>query len=718
MRKSFLFLLLFFVINSQVRSDEGMWLLTLIEQLNIGTMMEMGLELSAEDIYSINKACLKDAVVALDGGSCTAELISPEGLIITNHHCGYDEIQQHSSVEHDYLTDGFWAMSKEEELPNPGKTATFIIRMEDVTARIDSMLSPDMTEDDRDTKIVEISEQIILEATEGNNYKASVEQFFGGNEFYLVVSQTYRDIRLVGAPPSSIGNFGDDTDNWMWPRHTGDFSMFRIYCGPDGEPADYSEENIPLKSKHYLPVSLKGYEMGDFAMVLGFPGNTQRYLSSYGVKELLETTHPNRIKIRGIKLDIIMKDMLADDKIRIQYAAKHSASSNYWKYSIGQKKGLEDLDIYHKKKTLEVEFSQWLNENPEQKEKYGEALKLIQTAIDGRKEYQHATQYLIECFIYGGSEIIENALNFNRLYNTINNSPEDTETISLLIEEIKKEMEVFYKDYSPSTDKKVTKALLKLYREDVPEEYQINLYEVIDKKYKGNIDKYVEDIFAKTFLLDKDKVFAFLEDPDSKALEGDIAFQAALSVFAKYLESYLMTYGYETDLIRGERLFIAGLREMKPEIAFYPDANSTIRFSYGKVGDYSPKDAVLFKHYTTMKGIMEKEDPDDHEFIVPQKLKKLFEEKDFGRYAQDGVMKVCFTTDNDITGGNSGSPVINGKGELIGVAFDGNWEAMSGDVVFEKTIQKCINVDIRYVLFVIDKYAGAHHLIDEMTIVE
>ena len=706
------------LISIKARADEGMWLLPLIQELNMGTMTEMGLKLTAEDIYSINKASLKDAIVALDFGSCTAELISPEGLILTNHHCGYDEIQAHSSVEHDYLTNGFWAKTKADELPNPGKTATFVVRIKDVTDQILSKLTDDISEEDRESAIEEASEEIKTNAIEGTHYEAAVESFFGGNNFYLVVTETFLDVRLVGAPPEGIGKFGHDTDNWVWPRHTGDFSMFRIYCAPDGTPAEYSLENIPYKPKHYLPISLKGVKKDDFTFVLGFPGTTQRYLTSYGVKELLEIEHPNRIKIRGIKQEIIMNDMLADDAVRIKYSSKYSQSSNYWKYSIGQKAGLEKLKVYDKKKALEEKFTKWVNEDKARKEEYGEALPMIKEAIKERAPYQYTSQYLIECFLFGGSEIIEYGFEYLSLYNILSNDPKNKEAINEQVEQIRDGLDNYFKDYNISTDKNVTLALLKLYAKDVEKEYYpLNLADIYES-YDGNFEKYVNELFDNSFLVDKTKSESFLKRPTLRKLDNDMGFLATLSAYYKYIELYMASIGYDDEVAKGERLFIKGLREMQPNKIFYPDANSTLRLTYGKVGDYSPRDAVNYDYITTLKGVMEKEDPNNWEFVVPEKLKQLYETKDYGRYGINGIMPVCFTTNNDITGGNSGSPVMNGNGELIGLAFDGNWEAMSGDVIFEPNIQKCINVDIRYVLFIIDKYADAGHLINEMTIIE
>jgi len=719
--KRFLIVTLSFVFAFQlfVRADEGMWLPYLIEQLNIAEMQQMGCELTAEQIYSINNASLKDAIVALDYGNCTGELISDKGLILTNHHCGYGEIQAHSSVDHDYLADGFWAKSLEEELPNPGKTATFLVRIENVTDQIMPFLSDTLTENARYAKVGELSAEIINKAIEGTHYEGQVQEMFQHNAYYLFVLETFRDVRLVGAPPSSIGKFGGDVDNWMWPRHTGDFSMFRVYAGPDGKPADYAPENIPLKPKHHLPVSLEGYKEGDFAMIMGYPGSTDRYLTSYGIKELVEVSNPNRIKIRGLKQGIWGEDMNADAKIRIAYASKYSRSANYWKYSIGQNKGLKRLKIYEKKKELEDRFTTWMNEDEARKEKYSEALPLIENAYKNRRKYRHAFQYMYETLL-GGTEIISFANQAQPLYNLISTNPDSTEMIDKAVEALKFNSEEYFKDYSAKTDQKVFAALLELYHNDVDQEFHLSMWPEIMKKYKGDVNKYAEYVFSKSAFADKEKFIALIETKSLKNLSKDPAFKLMQSVIMQYAIVQQAYSAINEDLNKGNRLFLGGLLEMDKDKAFYPNANSTMRITYGSVGDYKAADAVHYGYQTSMKGIIEKYDPDDKAnfFNTPEKLLEIYKNKDFGPYSEGDMMPVAFTTNNDITGGNSGSPVINGKGHLIGVAFDGNWEAMSGDIAFETELQKCINVDIRYVLLVIDKFAGAQNLIDELTIIE
>lgn len=708
---------LILAINISVRADEGMWLLNLLQKTNAAEMKSMGLELTPDQIYSINHSSLKDAVGALDRGSCTSELVSSEGLLLTNHHCGYGEIQSHSSVEHDYLKNGFWAMTREEELPNPGKTVSFVIRIEDVTDQIAPKLQDGVSGMVLDRTVDNLSKDIVKKATEGTNYEAFVRSFFNGNKFYLVVLETYRDVRLVGAPPESIGKFGADTDNWMWPRHTGDFSIFRVYTAPDGSPADYSPDNVPLKPKYYLPVSLKGYDMGSFAMVMGYPGSTDRYMTSFEVNEILSIEHPNRIKIRGIKQDIMLKDMQADEKVRIQYASKYSRSTNYWKYSIGQSEGLKRLNVVQRKQETEAAFTKWLNETPERKAKYGNVLSMIEEGVAGRKEYSNARQYAFEA-MYQGMEVVTFAYQFSALHNLLQELPDNRDSIMKVADALEKRVDNFYKDYNLPTDKKIFRAMLELFYNDVPVQYQPDNFAVIRSKYKGNLDKYTDMFYSKSIFPYREKLEAFLANPSLKVMDKDPAFQAATSMINSIRADYQAAGKFDAMVDQGRKLWMEGLMEMMPDKKFYPDANSTLRLTYGTVGDYQPRDAVRYSYYTTLSGVMEKEDPNNWEFVVSDRLKKLYKDKDYGRYGVNGELPVCFTTNNDITGGNSGSPVMNSKGELIGIAFDGNWEAMSGDIAFEPELQKCINVDIRYVLFVIDKYAGAGHLVDEMTIVQ
>jgi len=697
----------------QARADEGMWLLPLIEKLNIGTMTSMGLKLTAEDIYSLNKASMKDAIVIF-GGGCTGEIVSPEGLLLTNHHCGYGSIQKHSSVEHDYLTNGFWAMNRKEELPNPGLSVTFLVRIEDVTSRVIDKTNTGMTEAERRESVDAESSAITAEAIKDTQYRAMVQPFYGGNQYFLLVYEVYTDVRLVGTPPNSIGKYGHDTDNWMWPRHTGDFSVFRVYMGPDGKPAQYSEDNVPLKPKYYLPVSIRNLQKNDFAMILGYPGGTERYMTSYEVDEAMKITNTNRIKIRGERQDILMKDMVSDPKINIQYASKYSGSSNYWKFSIGQNEGLVRLRTAEKKAAFEADFMKWVKADPARTEKYGNALSLIENAVKGRAEKYNVQQYLSEVF-RGSCEMISFAGQLVPLEDAL--TAKDSKKVTEIKERVLKNIDNFYSNYSYPTDRKVTKALLKLYKADIDPKFWPDFYVQIDKKFKGNVDAYVDDMFLRSFFTSPEKLKAFLDNPSLKLLQKDPAFIAAKSVSATRSKLQKDLESYSADLSKGQRTYIAGVMEYTPEKTKYPDANFTMRMTYGKVLDYYPYDAVHYNWYTTLDGVIQKYKKGDYEFDLPQHFIDLYNKKEYGRYAaSEGYMPVCFITDNDITGGNSGSPVINGNGELIGLAFDGNWEAMTGDIAFEPELQRTICVDIRYVLWVMDIYAGAGHLLKEMDI--
>ena len=716
MKKLFAVLIILLLTGGfKAKADEGMWLLPLLEKLNMGKMTQLGLKLSAEDIYSINKVCVKDAVVIF-GGGCTAEIVSSQGLVLTNHHCGYGSIQAHSSVEHDYLRDGFWAMTKSEELPNPNLSVTFLIRIEDVTSQVLANVKDGMSETDRNAAISEARLSVEKKAAEGNNYRIQVGSFYGGNYFYLLVYERYTDIRLVGTPPQSIGKFGSDTDNWEWPRHTGDFSVFRVYSGPDGKPAPYAKENIPLKPKHFLPVSIKDLNKGDFAMILGYPGRTNRYMTSFEVNEQLQIVHPDRIKIRGIKQDIWMKDMQADQKVNIQYSAKYFGSSNYWKYSIGQKAGLERLNVKAKKEEIENQFNKWVLASPERKVKYGDALNMIKSAIDGRAEYYNALQYLNECI--QGCELIGISRGSAGLISALKSK--DAQKIAEAVAQMKSTGDDFYKDYNTSTDNKSMKAMLKLYRADMPAKFLPDFYtNVVDKKFKGDIDKFVDDIFARSIFSSEAKLNAFLSKPVLKSIENDPIYLTSTSIYEKGAEVSVGSSKFDASLTTGKRIWIAALMEMIPEKTLYPDANSTMRLSYGTIQDYDPRDGVIYKYYTTLQGVVDKFKPGDYEFDLPKRLIDLNNKKEYGRYGSSkGYMPVCFLTTNDITGGNSGSPVMNGNGELIGLAFDGNWESMSGDIAYEPELQRTIVVDIRYVLWIMDIYSGAKHLVDEMTIVK
>ena len=708
-------LLLFLFLSIQVKADEGMWLPSLIGKLNIDKMHAMGLKLSADQIYSINNSSLKDAVVAMDYGSCTAEIVSEDGLLLTNHHCGFGEIQKHSTVEHDYLKDGFWAKNHAEELPNPGKSVTFLVRMEDVTDQVMKGISDTTSASSRQEKMAKAITTIEKEAKGNSIYDVRVRPLFESNIFYLFVTETFKDIRLVGTPPQSIGKFGGEADNWMWPRHTGDFSMFRIYCSPDGKPAEYAKENVPFHPKHHLPVSLKGVQMDDYTMILGYPGRTNRYLTSFGLKNTMEIVNIVRIKARAAKLDIIKDYMAKGEKNRIQYASKFAGSSNYYKYSIGQNMGLSALKIADKKVATEKEFTDWVNQDAARKARYGSALTVIEQSYQSVDD-KIASEYAREALL-GGPEILMFSIGANSLYDALKGK--DQEKIKVAVEKFKARLDAFYRDYDANTDQKITTALFKMYGENVIAKYHPSFFGVISKKYKGDYEKYAANLYKKSIFPDQQKLLAFLNKPSQKILDKDPVFQAMQSAMAAYKligeDNRKSTAGLEN----GRRLFVAGLNEMNKDKSIYPDANSTMRLTYGKVGDYNPRDGVHYNFFTTLKGYAEKGVAGDADFDFPQQLVDMYHAGNYGRYAdQDGTLHTCFTTNNDITGGNSGSPVMNANGELIGIAFDGNWEAMSCDIAYEPDLQKCINVDIRFVLWIIDKYAGAKHLVDEMTIAE
>ena len=705
-----------FALGFTARADEGMWLLSMIGK-NYDDMKKQGFKLTPEDIYSVNKGCIKDAVVGLgrEGSPfwhfCTGEIVSGEGLMFTNHHCGYSMIQTHSTVEHDYLKDGFWAYSKEEELSNPGITASILVRIEDVTAEIEKSFKKDMSEKDRNIALKKASKTIIDNAVAGTNYKAQVKDMFGGNQYFLLVYVTYQDVRLVGAPPSSMGKFGGDTDNWMWPRHTADFSMFRIYTAPDGSPAKYSKKNVPLKPKHFLPVSAKGIEDGDFAMVMGFPGTTNRYVTSYGLEEVMQVTNKLRYEIRDVKVNELRKKMNADPKVKIQYASKYASCSNYWKYSNEQNKALAHLNTMGIKKQIEADLCKWADAKGESK--YRDALNALQKIYSSRRNHAVARMYITEGLL--GSELPYFAFGCRSLATAF--ASKEIAEINSAVSDMREPAKEFYKDYDPETERALMKALFrKAYNEMSPEFYP-EFFKTIQGKYKGDVEKYVDDAFSKSIFSTEAKFNAFLDKPSGSAFTKDPVLQMGNDIIDVYRNVSIAYNDLSADLERNNRIFIEGVLAMNPSKNFAPDANSTIRMTYGNVKSYEPRDGVFYDYYTTLKGVMEKENPDSYEFIVPEKLKQLYKDKNFGPYVnKNGDVPTCFITNNDITGGNSGSPVINGNGELIGLAFDGNSEAMSGDIDFEENLQRCICLDVRYALFIIDKYANAQNLIREMDI--
>lgn len=704
-----------------VKADEGMWLLSRLKQQNIEDMQKMGFKLSAEDVYDLNKPGIKDAIVGLGREGrpfrhfCSGEIISPEGLMLTNHHCGFDAIQKHSTVEHDYLSDGFWAFDKKDELANPGITASILDRIEDVTGRVNAVLNDNMTEAQRNAAIDSVSKIIVKEATEGTELSGQVQPMFEGNQFFLFLYTIYKDVRLVGAPPQSMGKFGGDTDNWMWPRHTADFSMFRIYTGPDGKPAAYSKDNIPLKPKHHLPVSAKGVQDGDFAMIMGFPGSTDRYLTSFGLKNTMEAVNDVRYKVRTVALGIMREEMDKSHKTSIQYASKYASSANYWKYSNEQNKALKQLNTMGQKEAIEQEFTAWVNANAARKAKYGDVLSVMQKAYNELYRYTLTGNYGSEAL--NGPEAHQFAAGMGGMLKVLCDPKASAGDKEQAKKTLKEEGEMFFKDYNAELDSRLFAALFKIFSDNVEPEFYPEIIKEINGKYKGDYARFAKELKEKSIFVDEARYNAFIEKPDCKKLEKDMAYRAGESVNAFFRQYAKNTSESRKRLTPAKRLFVGGLMEMNPNRKWAPDANSTLRLTYGRVGSYRPKDAVFYDYYTTLTGVFEKEGPAGGEFEVPQRLKELNAKKDFAPYGTNNIV-TCFITDNDITGGNSGSSVINANGELIGIAFDGNSEAMSGDIDFEENLQRCINVDIRYVLFIIDKYAGAENLIREMTIVK
>ena len=689
-------------------ADEGMWVLKELNKQNLARMKELGFNPSYEQLYSETDPCVANAVVIF-GGGCTGITVSNEGLIFTNHHCGYGSIQQLSSVEHDYLKDGFVSQSKEEELPVPGLTVRYLRETIDVTDRIVSEIEG-IGEEYKRVMAADSIGQVLCDSIGTDEFKAaSVVPFYSDNKYYLVVYNVFRDVRMVFAPPSSVGKFGGDTDNWMWPRHTGDFSVFRVYANANNEPAEYAKENKPYQPKYVAEVSLQGYTDKDYAMTIGFPGSTSRYLCSWGVQQRIESENEPRIEVRGIKQDIWKRAMSASDAVRIKYASKYAGSSNYWKNSIGMNKGLARLGVIARKQEQEKAFAAWVAQDAQRKAKYGNVLKQLEEGYTSSDECQRALVYLMES-LERGTEIVGLA----RMVNSFDPEGSTAEERRIFLED---RIQPFFKDYEPTLDQEVLAAMMQIAKQRIPAKYLPDVFTKIDKKYKGDYNKFAADLKAKSVFMSEAAFDAFLEKPDMKKLEKDLAYQAGKSFFDTYMKISASGAPINEKINRGNRLFVRGLMLMNPEKAWAPDANSTIRMTYGKVGSYKPRDAVFYDYYTTLKGVMEKEGPAGGEFEVPARLKELYAAKDFAPYGAD-FLSVNFITDNDITGGNSGSPVINGEGHLIGTAFDGNSEAMSGDIDFEENLQRCINLDTRYMLWIVDKYAGAKNLINEMTIIK
>ena len=692
-------------------AGEGMWIPMLL-QYNEKEMQEMGMRITADDIYSLNHSSLKDAIV-LFGGGCTGEIVSDYGLLLTNHHCGYDHIQKHRSVEHDYLTNGFWAMDRSQELPCPGLSVIFLREMRDVTQKVLYNVNDDMEEKERQRLINDNIKRIIAEVEKDTPYKVSIKPYFLGNEYYLLLNEEYTDVRLVGCPPSNIGKFGGDTDNWVWPRHTGDFSIFRVYADKNGRPADYSADNVPYKPAKHLDISLKGAEEGDFAFVFGYPARTSEYLPAIAVNQEANVIDPIAVDLRGKILDIYNRYQEQDRKVRIQYASKHAGLGNGWKKWMGVTEGINHFHGVEKKRFYEESFQQWAL-GARNRYLYIDLLKQFDQKYKELEPYRVAYTYLSNAGL--NIEIIDFAGNFNRLAQVTADTPQ--EEVDRMIASLRQASNEFFKDYYQPIDEEVARTMLTEYLKHQPADFRPGFLNEIN-----DVSQYVEHLFAKSIFASQEKVNDLLDNfkPNKiKKLQKDPALQAYQSMMNFYRDEVNpQMSAINTDLARLQRLYMKGQMLMEPEKRFSPDANFTLRVTYGKVEGFKPQDGKNYRHFTTLEGIMEKENPDIYDYVVEPKLKQLYNRKDYGRYAdKDGTMHVAFTASVHTTGGNSGSPILNADGQLLGLNFDRCWEGTMSDLVYDPDICRNISVDIRYVLFIIDKFAGATNLINEMTIIE
>lgn len=692
-------------------AGEGMWIPMLL-QYNEKEMQAMGMKITAEDIYSINHGSLKDAIV-LFGSGCTGEIVSDQGLLLTNHHCGYSYIQRHSSVEHDYLTNGFWAMNQGEELPCPGLTVTILREMRDVTEKVLNGVSDDMTTAERNAKIDDNIKKIVATIEKETEYKVSIKPFFLGNEYYMLLNEVFSDVRLVGTPPSNIGKFGGDTDNWVWPRHTGDFSVFRIYADKDGKPANYSKDNVPYKPVKHLDISLKGAEEGDFAFVFGYPAHTTEYLPAVAVDQEANLIDPIVVDLRGKVLDIYNKYQEQDPKVRIQYAAKHANIGNGWKKWMGVTEGINNFKGVERKRFYEQSFQEWCLQS-RSRHMYIDLLKDFERNYKDLEPYQLAYTYLSEAGLR--IELINFASKFAGLSRvTKDTDPAETEK---MIASLRNASAAFFKDYYMPVDKEVAAMLIGEYMKAQPSDFRPSFLNDIT-----DVQKFVDNLFGKSVLADEASVNALLDNFSvkyAKRLQKDPALMVFQNIMAFYVENiYQNLVAISDDNARLQRIYMKGQMEMEPEKRFSPDANFTLRVTYGKIEGFKPKDGMNYRHFTTLEGIMQKENPDIYDYVVEPRLKELYNTKDYGRYAdKDGSMHVAFTASVHTTGGNSGSPILNAEGQLLGLNFDRCWEGTMSDLIYDPDICRNISVDIRYVLFIIDKFAGAKHLVDEMTIVE
>ncbi|MCX7697299.1 MAG: S46 family peptidase [Bacteroidales bacterium] len=715
MKKLFLFIAIHLNLLL-VKADEGMWLPFLLNPETYEQMRALGLKLTPEDIYSINRGSLKDAIVVF-GTGCTGHVVSSQGLIFTNHHCGYPAIAALSSVSNDILTNGFYAQTYEEELyPNTNLKVKFLLRVEDVTRKIIDSIPFEATEKERKEIVQRIARRLEKEATINEFYEATVREFYYGNEYYLFVYEVYPDVRLVLTPPLSIGNFGGDTDNWMWPRHTGDFSVFRVYASPDGKPAHFSKSNVPLKPKHFLPISIASRKEGDFTMILGYPGSTKRYITSYEIKMLYHVINPLVIDIRAIKLKILKESMEESQKVRLKYVANYQYLSNYYKYYKGQNQSIMQQNLINQRISQEEDFESWAdNDEILKSDYYKSALIKVYNSISKMAELQKTQRLIYECFTTGNS-FFRYIPDFFELDNILSSEKVNLTDLNQITQKLMQSLTTYFHLFDFDTEKKLLAAMLQAYAQHCPPFYSLNVFKEIKNKFNGNYYLFANAAFSSSIFGDSLKMNHFLKNPTRTVLVND-----PLYILGKEIQQINKSVSesltpLQDQLNQGMRLYVKGLREKQQNKNFYPDGNKTMRISFGTIKGYKPKDAVEYMYYTTIDGLLMKEDPTSEEFKVPELLKKLYEKRDFGRYGENGTLVVCFITNNDITGGNSGSPVLNGNGELIGLAFDKNWEATTSDFRYLPDYQRSIVVDIRYVLFVMDKMMNAQRIINEMDI--
>ncbi len=714
--KKILIVFILSVFYLQSHADEGMWLPLLLENHTIDEMQKDGFKLSAEDVYSMNQSSLKDAVVIF-GGGCTAEVISPRGLIITNHHCGYSNIQSHSSVEKDYLTNGFWAGSNKEELVNPGLSVRFLDYIEDVSEEMLDAVDAGMTEELRQQVLREKRREISERIATDEFTQAVVTPFFFGNQYFLFVYKIFKDVRLVGAPPSSIGKFGGDTDNWIWPRHTGDFALFRIYANENNDPAEYAPENVPYEPKNHIPISLKGYQKGDFTMVMGYPGSTQRYITSDEVKIIMKKELPQKIRLRNQRLAVMKQYMENDAKVRIQYAAKYNRVSNAWKKWQGMINGLQRLDAIEKKQLQEDLFMRWSETENTKDTLYDNVLNTFENLYSAYEEPYLAGQYWNEAIF--ASELMRQVYMYWKVIEDyeMGNTQEAEEQLDNLI----KGTSNFFKNFHQHIDQEIFPGLMIAYKNNLPEKYHPYFFEEVLNRYDGDMSAFVNDLYHSTLFLDREELQNLTGKSLKKAMKK-LQKDDAMVIFKEFVGIYRMLVfpelrRLESDLDSVYRIYMTGLKKMYPDSIFSPDANFTMRVTHGEVTGYNPADGVEYGYYTTLSGVIEKDDPTIVDYHVPEKLKQLYKNKDYGPYAQNGEMRVCFIATNHTSGGNSGSPVLDANGHLIGVNFDRNWEGTMSDIMYDPTQCRNITLDIRYALFIIDKFAGARYLIDEMEII-